>query len=84
MNSTNAENVETYQLYSNPMTKGEKPNDAKDDDAVTTSEPTANKGVAMKDNLSNDQVGVTIKPETDNNKVNICSFTIICNCFSGK
>jgi hypothetical protein len=33
------------------------------------------------DNLSNDKVKVAIKPETDDNKVNInfCSFNCFCN-----
>ena len=72
MNPSVDETADSYKMYNNPMTKPDK-----DDEQLT-------KGVGIKDNLSNDNVGVTIKPETDNNKVNICSFTIICNCFSGK
>lgn len=36
------------------------------------------------DNLSNDKVKVGIKPDVEDNKVNIniCAFTFICYCFS--
>ncbi len=45
---------------------------------VITTQPEENQG---NNNLSDDKVKVNIKPDTDDNKVNInfCSFNCICN-----
>jgi hypothetical protein len=32
--------------------------------------------------LSNDKVDTTIKPDTYGNKINLCSFSFILNCFN--
>jgi hypothetical protein len=51
------------------------------DQIVTTSQPKPQEEQQGNDNLSNDNVKVAIKPETDDNKVNInfCSFNCFCN-----
>ncbi len=52
------------------------------DQVITTSQPKPQEEQQQGNgNLSNDDVKVAIKPETDDNKVNInfCSFNCFCN-----